>query len=101
MSSHVQTTQIKNARIVRRSKQLVRRVISSHFAHIQTYSQCKLRPFSPKKVHFRAENRTLETLANFDISLNNNTLGLEQIKPKLINMVALKRADWVVDLKVY
>ena len=47
------------------------------------------------------ETLAFETLANFIISLNNNTLGLEQIKPKLINMVALKRADWDVDLKVY
>ena len=45
------------------------------------------------------ETLAFETLANFIISLNNNTLGLEQIKPKLNNMVALKRADWVVDLR--
>ena len=28
-------------------------------------------------------------------------MALKQIIPKLINMVALKRADWVVDLRVY
>ena len=56
---------------------------------------------APKKSISYWKRDHLETPSNFDFSLNNNTLGLEQIKPKLMNMVALKRPDWIVDLKLY